>query len=76
MSQLTHNPFAEQLEVVATLKDRVIHASIEEMREQDRLTSALRDALESGITPDALSNACGLPPDEIKRRVAAGVSGV
>jgi len=60
---------AATLEVITDLRDGAIRASIEELREHDRLTMALRSALRAGVSINDLSNASGLPCDEIRRRV-------
>lgn len=57
------------LEVVETLRDNMIEASIEELRQRDRLTVALRASLRNGIKIDDLSAASGLTCAEIRRRV-------
>jgi hypothetical protein len=68
-TQIKSNPFEGQLDVVATLGRRAIEASVAELRKQDELTIALRDAVKQGVSLDDLSEACGLRPEEIRRRV-------
>lgn len=69
MNHFANSPFEGELEVVSTLSDRVIQASLTEMRRQEDLTRALRDAMKMGVTIDELSSASGLRPSEIRRRV-------
>lgn len=71
MSTFRDNPFHEALEMVATLRDRQIEASLAEMRCHDELTRALRELSEHGIDIDALSDASGLPVEQIRRRIDA-----
>lgn len=54
---------------IAALSQRVIHASIRELTEQDRLTIALRTAIRSGANINDLSEASGLTPAEIRLRM-------
>lgn len=68
MSQL-QNIFDGQLDVVATLRDRAIEASVNELRKQDELTIALRSALRSGVDIENLSEASGLTVESIRSRV-------
>jgi hypothetical protein len=63
------SPFEAQLEVVSTLADRALEASRAELARIDELTLALRGSLKNGVTVDELSEATGLTPEEIKRRV-------
>lgn len=67
--EFKHNPFAGQLEIVATMRDRQIQASIDELRRRDELTVALRSAHKSGVSVDELSDASGLTPKEIRARL-------
>ena len=67
------DPFVGQLDVVATLAGDAIKASIAELRQRDRLTIALRAALREGVSVEELSAASGLPPREVRRRVAAAL---
>jgi hypothetical protein len=64
-------PFDGELDVVATLAGEAIKASIVELRQRDRLTIGLRSALRAGVSIDELSEACGLTPAEIRKRVDA-----
>ena len=68
-----NSPFIGQLDVVATLAGSAIEASIAELRQRDKLTIALRSALRAGVDMDSLSNASGLTPAEIRRRVSAAL---
>lgn len=70
MTDFRHTPFRGELEVVSTLRDGVIAASITEMRRQDELTRALFDCLRAGVGIDELSAASGLTPAEIRRRTS------
>jgi hypothetical protein len=63
------NTHAPTLEVIETLRDGAIRASIAELRERDRVTVALRSALRMGVPIEDLSDASGLTPAEIRRRV-------
>jgi hypothetical protein len=56
-------------EVLVELSRGVIRSSIETLRHEDRLTLALRQALREGADIDGLSDATGLTPAEIRRRV-------
>lgn len=69
MTHIRTNPFDETREVVATLRDRVIEASISELARQDDLTMALRGALKNGMDINTLSEASGLTPKDIRARV-------
>jgi hypothetical protein len=64
----THN-FTGNLAVITSLRDREIAASVAELRRMDETAMALRDALRMGIGIDDLSEASGLTPAEITRRV-------
>lgn len=66
--------YSHTLHVVASIRDGVIQATIAELREQDRLTLALRSALKIGISIDDLSEASGLTPAEIRRRTERTVA--
>lgn len=74
MTRFSHNPFSAQLDVIATIKDRVIQSAIkgdiDDTTDHD-LTDALASAIEAGVDINDLSNASGLPVGEIERRVAA-----
>ena len=69
MTQFRDNPFSSALEVVATLRDRQIAASIAELKRQDELTVALRQMLRNGVDINSLSDASGLPTEQIRSRV-------
>ena len=75
MSRVFENnrPFTGQLDVVATLAGDAIEASIAELRRRDRLTIGLRAALRAGTPIDALSEASGLTPSEIRRRTESAL---
>lgn len=60
---------AEQFELVATLRKRAIEASIDELRRQDELTLAVRQAVRNGADLNNLSEASGLTVGEIKSRM-------
>ena len=68
MSRFSNSPFEGHLEVIATLSSDAMNASLRELREQDRLTLALRQSLRDGVAIDDLSAASGLTPTEIRRR--------
>lgn len=67
MDRFEGNPFEGELEVIATLRDRVIQASIVRNTIQDELKSAIMDAMRCGIAVDDLSEVSGLTPDQIRR---------
>ena len=69
MTAFRDNPFHESLEIVATLRDRQIAASLAEMRCADDLTKALRELAEGGIDMSTLSDASGLPVEHIRQRI-------
>lgn len=69
MHTLTNSPFDGTLDVVTTLRENCIKASIEELRKRDELTVALRSALRMGVSIDNLSEASGLSTVEIHKRV-------
>lgn len=73
MSKHADTPFQGALEVVATLSDRAIEASLVELKTRDELTRALGTALRHGISIDELSAESGLTPKEIRRRVTKGL---
>lgn len=73
MTTFRDNPFSEALEIVATLRDRQIEASLAEMRCEEDLTRALRELAENGIDLDSLSEASGLPVPQIRRRIGMAV---
>ena len=56
-------------DVVITLRDRQIEASIDELKARDELTMALRQALNYGADINDLSDASGLTTDAIRTRV-------
>lgn len=68
MRRFSNSPFEGQLDVVATLADDAYTATLSEIRKRDDLTRALRAALKEGVDISALSEACNLPPEEIRRR--------
>src|SRR3954468_4811413 len=61
----TDSPFEAHLEVVATIKDRVIEANAGAAREDEAMTVALRQAISAGASVSDLSNSSGLSPAEI-----------
>ena len=65
------SPLDGRLDVVATLAGDQIKASIAELRQRDKLTIGLREALRAGVPIDELSNVSGLPVAEIRRRTEA-----
>jgi hypothetical protein len=71
MTQFSDNPFEEQLELVATIAGRAIDASLAERQIQNELTEILRQAIANGIDINELSNATGLTPEGIQRRIEA-----
>jgi hypothetical protein len=69
MTSFRDNPFNDALEVVATLRDRHIEATIAERQRADELTMALRQLIAGGIDLNSLSDASGLPVEQILHRV-------
>ena len=69
MADFRNSPFSGTLEMVATLRDRSIQASIVELKRQDELTLALRTALRNGVDINDLSDASGIPVEQIRERV-------
>ena len=69
MHSFSTNPFSGQLDVIATLRDEQIGASIVELRKRDELTMALRSSLKQGVDIDSLSEASGLTVAAIRERV-------
>jgi len=61
-------------DVVITLRDRQIEASIDELKARDELTVALRQALKYGADINDLSDASGLTTDAIRSRVDADLT--
>jgi hypothetical protein len=66
MNKFEDNPFDGELEVIATLRDRAIEASINHVQVRDELFSALEYGLKTGISIDALSDASGLTTEQIR----------
>ena len=66
MNKFEDNPFDGELEVIATLRDRAIEASINHVQVRDQLFSALEYGLKTGISIDALSDASGLTTEQIR----------
>jgi hypothetical protein len=71
MADFRNTPFTGELEVITLMRDRVIQASMTERKRQEELTAVLREAVANGVGIDALSEASGLRPSEIERRVAS-----
>ena len=69
-AQFNTSPFEAQLDVVATLRDDEIKASIAQMRSHDALLVAVRQALKSGVSIDDVSEASGLSPQAITARLS------
>jgi len=65
------NPFIGDLEVIATLAEDAIHASLAESRKMENLTAALINAAKRGVAIDDLSDASGLTPRAIQTRLDA-----
>jgi hypothetical protein len=70
MKSFRNSPFEGTLEVVGTLSEDAMNASLRELREQDRLTMGLRQALRCGVSIDDLSAVTGLTPKAIRARCA------
>ena len=60
-----HSPFESTLEVVATLRDGSIQHSIRAQREHDSFVAAVVSAYKAGVSINDLSDASGMPPDQI-----------
>ncbi len=71
MKHFADSPFDGHLEVIETLRDNVISASIVELRKRDEMTIALRQSLRMGVPIEDLSEASGLTCAEIQRQVDA-----
>lgn len=56
-----------ELDVVATISRRAFQARLAELRMQDDLTLALRDALKIGVSADTLSAETGYSPATVRR---------
>lgn len=69
MRKYRNTPYDGELDVVATLSERAIAASLAELRSQDELTLALRAAQRIGVSIDTLSAESGLTPEEIRNRL-------
>jgi hypothetical protein len=74
MNKFEDNPFDEELEVIATLRDRAIEASIAQDQMREQLISALQYGIQNGISVDALSDASGLTTDQIRSLTASLVN--
>jgi len=68
MQTFRENPFEGYLEVISTLSGDAMRASLQELREQDRLTMGLRQAIRYGVSVDELSARTGLTPEAIRAR--------
>jgi hypothetical protein len=55
--------------VIAALSKSAIESSIRDLQDQDRLTIALKTAIRNGADINSLSEASGLTPAEIVRRI-------
>jgi len=66
MEKFQDNPFNGELEVIETLRDRSIEASIAHTIVHDELLTALQYGLRIGISVDALSVASGLTTGQIR----------
>lgn len=60
--------FEQELELVATLSDEAREAGIELLKRHDQLTAEIRRLTAQGVSVDALSEATGLPPAEVRSR--------
>lgn len=69
MRDLRNSHISGALDVVATLRDRQIEARVTELARDDDLTIALRQSLRNGVDINDLSDASGLPVDQIRKRV-------
>jgi len=71
MQTFRENPFEGYLEVISTLSGDAMRASLQELREQDRLTMGLRQAIRYGVSVDELSARTGLTPEAIPPKLTA-----
>lgn len=72
MNRMIDTNFAPQLEMVESLRDGGLATrtiSLDSLREADKLTVALRTALDAGVPMDELVSRSGLTPDQIVARV-------
>lgn len=70
-SEYKHSPFEAQLDVVTTIRDDTIKASVEDPTTSlDPLYAAAKGLLDAGVSIDEVSGACGLPPQAIRDRLA------
>jgi hypothetical protein len=69
MSTNTYSPHSNTLNIVKSLRDGEIQASVESLRKRDKLTQGLRSSLKAGIPMSDLVEATGLSPTEIRQRV-------
>lgn len=69
MNRFDTNPFEAELQIVATMRDKVILASIAQAEIDSEFKEMVRAAARSGIDIDSLSDASGLTPDQIRALV-------
>jgi len=70
MTKFEDSIFEGELTVVATLAGLSIKAAVEELKQRDQLTVALRSALRYGADINDLSAASGLTVSDIRARVS------
>jgi len=68
MADFRNSPLTSYRDVVATLRDRQIEARITELKREDEMTMALRDLLAAGADINTLSEASGIPVDQIRKQ--------
>lgn len=68
-TRYTSSPNAGAADVLTSLSQRVIHASVIELKAEDALTLAVRQSFRHGMDVDEISNATGLRPAEVRRRL-------
>lgn len=66
MSTYANDNHEAGLEVISMISERVMAARLNELRVQDDLILALRDALKMGVSVDALSAETGLSPETVR----------
>ncbi len=67
---------SDELEIVATMSERAIYASILERQSQDDLLIAIREAAKQGVDLDSLSDASGLSIEVIRSNLGEFASSV
>lgn len=69
MNKYTDNVHEDGLELITDLRDQAIKLSIAERGLQEEIDAKMRIMLNEGVSIDALSDASGIPPAQIRSRV-------